>query len=81
MFKYLTALPSLMKYSYHCVMVLILFEIVLSEVSLLQNNYYFLSNEKLLLPTGQLHQVLWKMFSPLMLSLKLLFFITLFGVT
>ena len=41
-------------------------------------NIIFFSNDKLLLPTGQLHQVLWKMFSPLMLSLKILFFIILF---
>ena len=63
-----------------CIMVLILFEIILSEVSLLQNKYYFLSNDKLLLPTGQLNQVLWKMFSLLMLSLKILYFIILFDV-
>ena len=63
-----------------CIRFLILFEIILSEVSLLQNKYYFLSNDKLSLPTGQLHQVLWKMFSQLLLSLKKLFFIILFNV-
>ena len=47
-----------------CIMVLILFKIMLSEVSLLQNKYIFFSNDKLLLPRGQLHQVLWKIFSP-----------------
>ena len=31
---------------------------ILSKVSLLQNKYYFSLNDKLLLPTGQLHQVL-----------------------
>ena len=41
-----------------CIMVLILFEIILSEVSLLQNKYYFLSNDKLSLPTGQLHCII-----------------------
>ena len=51
---------------------------ILSKVSLLQNKYYFSPMTQLLLPTGQLHQVPWKMFSPLMLSLKILFFIILF---
>ena len=38
-----------------CIRFLILFEIILSEVSLLQNKCYFFSNDKLSLPTGQLH--------------------------
>ena len=54
------------------------FSFCLKLYYLLQNKYYFFSNDKLLLPTGQLHQVLWIMFSPLVLSLKILFFIILF---
>ena len=53
---------------------------MLSEVSLLQNKYIFFSSDKLTLPTGQLHQVLWKIFPPLMLTLEILFFIILFDV-
>ena len=55
-------------------------DFMLSEVCLLQNKYIFFFNDKLSLPTGQLHQILWKIFSPLMLTLKILFFIILFDV-
>ena len=74
------ASPKLYDELFFHIRFLILFEILISEGTLLQNNFYFLSNDKLLLPTGQLHQVLWKMFSPLILPLKILFFIIEFDV-
>ena len=64
-----------------CIRFLILFADVYEHkflrFSLTEYNLFSLS-DKLLLPTGQLHQVQWKMFSPLNIIIKILFFIILF---